>query len=278
VDTTGGKRARSVLVGLLAVLGAGCAPDAAPPALSGGGGGAALAARALEISSAANVVGFFDLAEVRQQPEARSLAAQRFTWPFWRADAALLGFDPVDDASAVAVAAFAGSCGVVDVLALVAPSDPPGVVRRRIDAAVEAFRFDHPPEAAEEGSDAPDPALVQWVAVPDGVCTAVRRDPTDGEETAVTLTRDGLLLLRSTPFGHACSPGPKLEPSSEIAQVTAETGRALASVGRVSPPEARSVLGEALGDETAAAWMDDRGLHVEEPAPQAAEQGSPDDQ
>jgi hypothetical protein len=233
MDTPGGKRA---LVGLLVLLGAGCAPEVARGPLPDDGGGAALAARVLELSPSADVVGVFDLARMRQLPEAQDLAAERFTWPLWRADAALLGLDPVDDASVVAVAAFAGSCGVIDVVTLVEPSDP---------------------------------ALVRRVAAPDGACRAVERDPTGGEQTGVTPTRDGLLLLHTTPFGDACSLGSKIEPASasEIGWVTAETGRALAGAWRSAPPDARPVLGEAFGEDASVAWTDDRGLHVEEPAP-----------
>jgi hypothetical protein len=190
------------------------------------------AARALKLAPGADYVATLVPGQLRRHPDTVPDAAESIAGLAWRGFAWVLDLDPVDDAATVAVAGYVGPCGMNEVVAVVGPSTDADLFAARVDAAIEASRREHPMPPGEEAGDPPDPALSRWVAVPDGACTILQRN--DFEAVGVTITHAGLLELRSTFSGHACSAGTDVGAESgidlapEALEATRLAGRALA--------------------------------------------------
>jgi len=236
----------------LTLCASGCAAATDPSASEGL---PRVATRALELAPASNYVATFDLDQLRRDPIGPALAAQLIGWPFWRARATILQLDPVADASTVAVTSLIGPCGAVDSSIVAVPADPPDVLARRVDAATRAWRAEHPPALTDAGDDPVEPALVGWVKVPEGSCTVVQVG--EYEQTAVTLTADGLLLVRDALVGNACAPEAEANLPPELEAATASTRRALATSWQRGPAGEMPALAEAMPSAGNAAWIDD---------------------
>lgn len=237
---------------LLAVSAAGCAAATDP---AGSEALPPVAARALELAPATNYVATFDLHQLRRDPTGSALAAQRLGWRFWASPAMLLQLDPVRDASMVAVTSLLGPCGPVDSTVVAVPTDPPGVFAKRVDAAIRTWRAQHPPPPGEAADDPAGPALSGWVKVQEGSCTLVQ--VADYEQTAVTLTADGLLLVHDAPIGNACTPAAKPDLPPELAAATSSTAQALATGWQRGPAGEMPLLAEAMPGAADAAWIGD---------------------
>src|SRR5262245_60285185 len=137
----------------------------------------------MQVSRGANLVAYFDLAQLRRRPAAQAQTADTLSWQAWEGSARLVGLDPLDDASGVATALFVGPCGATGMFVLASLSGASDAALARIRAAVAA-----------------QPTPGAWRTVAGGSCAVITFED---EEVGVTLTGDGRVLLRSTPSGEA---------------------------------------------------------------------------
>jgi len=107
-------------------------------------------------------------------PGSRRDAAEGLAWDAWRASAVILGLDPWEDASTVAVSAAIGSCGVVDDVALALPSARADLFAARVAAAVESWWSRYPPGRDDETRASSEPARLGWAHVPEGMCAGLQ--------------------------------------------------------------------------------------------------------
>ncbi|HMF44943.1 MAG TPA: hypothetical protein VKQ32_29935 [Polyangia bacterium] len=224
------------------------------------------AARALEQAPGANYVATLIPGQMRPYPDTLTGTDGTLAAMVWKGFAMLLDLDPVEDAATVAISAYVGPCGLNEAVVVVAPSGDPEVFAARVDAAIEAWRTQHPPPPADEGAEPPDPALSGWVPVPGGTCTVLQRS--DFEPLAITVTHAGFLQLNAALSGNPCHPevgsdsGPDFAGPPEALDATRLAGRALAKTWQQFAGAAPAVI-EAMPEGAQLTWMGDAARTVQ---------------